>query len=210
MKLVVGLGNPGARYEHTRHNVGFVVVTELARRWRLAAPRYDRDFQGMLWDAQRGDERVLMLMPQTYMNLSGQSVGAVQRFYKLAPQDMLVACDDVDLPVGTIRLRPSGSSGGQKGLGDILARLGTQDVPRLRIGIGKVHSSATVEHVLSTFAPDELPAIGHALATAVDAAECWLAEGMSAAMNRFNRRPGRKNGPSEAGGEGRSSRGEPS
>ena len=134
------------------------------------------------------EQDVLLLKPATYMNLSGQSVAAAWRFYKLAPADVLVVHDDLDLPVGQLRLRPTGSAGGHKGLADVIRHLGTDEVPRLRIGIGKVHRDATVEYVLSRFEPDERPAIAAALPTAADAAEAWLARGMEAAMNEFNRR----------------------
>ena len=190
MKLVVGLGNPGPSYAHTRHNAGFLVVDELARRWGVGADRYERRWDGLTGEAQRGDERVLLLKPQTYMNLSGGSVLALQQFYKLELADLLVICDDVDLPVGRIRLRAGGSGGGQKGLENILLRLVSNDVPRLRIGIGKVPRSVTSEYVLGRFAPDEQDLIEEALAAAADAAECWLTRGIEAAMNQFNPKRG--------------------
>lgn len=188
MKLIAGLGNPGPKYAESRHNVGFMVADELARRWKVAAGRFDRDFQGWLVEAQRGDERVLLLKPATYMNLSGQSVTAVLRYYKLALADVLVIYDDLDLPPGVVRVRTSGSSGGHRGMDDILRHLGSQDFPRIRVGIGRVHPSATVEYVLSRFEPHERELFDAARATAADAAECWLSEGITTAMNRFNRR----------------------
>ena len=201
MKVVVGLGNPGPRYAQTRHNVGFLVVDELARRWNVPADSYERRWETLTGEAQVGAERVLLLKPQTYVNLSGRSVRAIQQFYKLALTDLLVICDDLDLPVGRIRLRASGSGGGQKGLENILLRLASNDVPRLRIGIGKVHSSVTTEHVLSRFAPDERQPIEAALAAAADAVECWLGRGIDAAMNEFNPKCGRtsrgKRGPGD-------------
>ncbi len=187
MKLIAGLGNPGPKYKHTRHNVGFLVVDELARRWKLPEPRFDRDFQGLLWDAARPADRVLLLAPQTFMNLSGQSVAAVLRFYKLAASDVLIVLDDMDLPTGRIRLRAGGSGGGHNGLCDVLARVGTADVPRLRVGIGRGRRDEAVDHVLGVIAPHEREDVGRALSVAADAAECWIAEGMAAAMNRFNR-----------------------
>ena len=188
MKLIAGLGNPGPRYAESRHNVGFMVVDELARRWAADVTHYDHHFEALLGLARRAEQDVLLLKPATYMNLSGQSVAAAWRFYKLAPADVLVVHDDLDLPVGQLRLRPTGSAGGHKGLADVIRQLGTDEVPRLRIGIGKVHRDATVEYVLSRFEPDERPAIAAALPTAADAAEAWLARGMEAAMNEFNRR----------------------
>jgi len=188
VRLIAGLGNPGPRYAGTRHNVGFLVVEELARRWQVRLDRYERDFEALVGEANREGRRVLLIEPQTLMNLSGRSVAAVQRFYKLEPADLLVVLDDVDLPVGRIRLRASGSSGGHRGLENILQALGRQDVPRLRIGIGKVHASATVAHVLSRFAPDEREPIAEAITLAADAVEFWLSESVEAAMTRYNRR----------------------
>lgn len=186
MKLIVGLGNPGRGYERTRHNAGFRVVDELARRGRTEIRDYDRDFEALLAEAGLCGQRVLLCKPMTYMNLSGRSVAAVARFYKTELADLLVVSDDLDLPVGQIRVRASGSAGGQKGLGDVIQKLGSQDVPRVRIGIGKVHRSATVDHVLGSFAPDEREAAEQAEIEAADACECWLREGITAAMNRFN------------------------
>lgn len=188
MKLVVGLGNPGRQYAETRHNVGFRVVDEVARRAKVEIDRFDRDFESLVAEAGVAGERVLLAKPQTYMNLSGKAVVAIQRFYKVDLTDVLIVSDDLDLEVGQIRLRPSGSAGGQKGLGDILGRLGTQDVPRMRMGIGKVHRSATVEYVLSRFSPDEREIMDHTVVVAADAVECWVRDGMSAAMNRYNKR----------------------
>jgi PTH1 family peptidyl-tRNA hydrolase len=186
VKLVAGLGNPGPRYARTRHNVGYAVVDELARRWGVSVEKYERRYEAQLGDAQLADQRVLLLKPQTYMNLSGRSLLAATQFYKLDFSDLLVVCDDLDLPVGRIRLRAAGSGGGQKGLENILLRLASNDVPRLRIGIGKVDKSVTTAHVLSRFAPDERETIEQVVMTAADAVECWLSEGIDAAMNRFN------------------------
>lgn len=189
MKLIAGLGNPGPRYEGTRHNVGFSVADELARRWGVGGA-YDKDFEAVCGEAAVGGERVLVLKPQTLMNLSGRSVQAAVRFYKIALEDTLVVYDDLDLPVGQLRIRASGSAGGHRGLEDILGRCGSQDVPRIRIGIGKVHRSATVEHVLGRFAPDEREPVTEAISTAADAAVCWVGQGIATAMNKFNRRSG--------------------
>jgi PTH1 family peptidyl-tRNA hydrolase len=202
VKLVAGLGNPGPRYAESRHNVGFLVVDELARRWRLGEPAYDRRCDGLLREADRGGERILLLQPQTYMNLSGRSVAALWRYYKLTLTDLLVVVDDLDLPVGNLRLRPGGSSGGHHGLTDAIRHLGTDEFPRLRIGIGKVDHGATVEYVLGRFEPHERAAIVRAVESGADAIECWRARGLEAAMNEFNRpRDGRaRTGPSPANG----------
>lgn len=204
MKLVAGLGNPGPRYAESRHNIGYLVVDELARRWAADVSRYDRDFEGLIGEAQAEGQRVLLLKPMTFMNLSGRSVAAVRRFYKLATQDVLVIYDDLDLPVGQLRVRAGGSAGGHRGMTDVLQQLATDEVPRVRIGIGKVHPSATVEYVLSRFEPDERPLMEAALTTAADAATCWLRAGIDAAMNQFNRRP-RDRQPGGPGPEGESS-----
>ena len=188
MKLIAGLGNPGRRYAGSRHNVGYLVVDELARRWRIDAARHDRRCEGLLAEGSAAGQRVVLLKPTTFMNLSGRSVAAVWRFYKLAFADVLIVHDDLDLPVGQIRLRAVGSAGGHKGLLDILRHLGSPEVPRLRIGIGKVYQAATVEYVLSRFEPQEREIIEQTLGRAADAVECWLRDGIDAAMNAFNRK----------------------
>lgn len=188
MKLIAGLGNPGPRYADSRHNIGFLVADELARRWRADLTRFDRDFEALLGEGQCAGERVLLLKPMTFMNLSGRSVAAAARFYKLAPDALLVIYDDLDLPVGKLRLRAGGSAGGHNGMGDVIQQSGTDQIARLRIGIGKVHRAATVGHVLGRFDPEEREEIAFALGQAADAAECWVREGVTAAMNRFNRK----------------------
>lgn len=188
MKLIAGLGNPGPQYAESRHNVGFMVVDELARRRRLENWRFDRDFQGQIAECNVTGDRVFLLKPLTYMNLSGVSVQAVLRFYRIAASDLLVVFDDLDLPVGRLRIRANGSSGGHKGMESVIQHISTAEVARVRVGIGKVHRSGTVGHVLGVFSGDEKPEIGVALQQAADACECWVREGTTAAMNRFNRR----------------------
>jgi PTH1 family peptidyl-tRNA hydrolase len=200
VKLVAGLGNPGKRYAESRHNVGFRVIEELARRWSVNEARYDRHFEALVGQAQRAGEPVLLMQPQTYMNESGRSVSAAWRFYKLALSELMLVLDDLDLPVGRLRLRKVGSSGGHKGLTDVIRCVGSADFPRLRIGIGKVHPSATVEYVLSRFEPDEQPVIAAAVATAADAVEVWLRQGIDAAMNEFNRKGDGPARPDDASG----------
>ena len=201
MRLIAGLGNPGPRYAESRHNVGYLVVDELARRCATEVTRYDRRFQGLVGQANRGAEVVLLLKPSTYMNLSGQSVSAVWRYYKLATSEVLVIHDDLDLALGQVRLRPAGSAGGHKGLSDVLRHFKTDEVARLRIGIGKVHRDATVEYVLGRFESDELPEMEAAVATAADAAECWLTSGTETAMNKFNRRRDVESPPRRSAGD---------
>lgn len=188
MKLIAGLGNPGPQYAESRHNVGFMVVDELARRHRLGHWRFDRGFQGQIVEWNVPDDRVFLLKPLTYMNLSGISVQAVLRFYRIAASDLLVVYDDLDLPVGRLRIRANGSSGGHKGMESVIQHASTTEISRVRVGIGKVHRSGTVGHVLGVFGADEKPEIDAALRDAAEACECWVREGTTTAMNRFNRR----------------------
>lgn len=188
MKLIAGLGNPGPKYAGSRHNVGFMVVDELARRWGADVSRYESRMQGQVGRTEHGGETVIFLKPQTYMNLSGQSVTACSRFYKIGRDDVLVIYDDIDLPLGALRLRGSGTAGGHRGLDDVIRHFSSEDVPRLRVGIGKVAKSETVDHVLGRFDADERPVMDAAITTAADAAGCWIEEGLTAAMNRFNRK----------------------
>ena len=182
MKLVVGLGNPGREYARTRHNVGWWVVQELAR--RLGAGGEQVKFAG--WFAKLGD--VGLLRPTTFMNDSGRSVLAAMRFYKLEPEAVLLVSDDLNLPLGRIRLRGSGSDGGHNGLADVCRRLGHSNVPRLRIGIGPSVGEGR-RFVLSPFTEDEWAEIEQAVETAADCANAWLERGLDAAMNQYNRRP---------------------
>lgn len=185
MKLIAGLGNPGSSYENTRHNVGFELLEVLAR--RAGAPSRRARFQGEIAQATVRGETVLLLWPLTWMNLSGASVLAARDFYKVAAEDILVVCDDFQLPIDTLRLRASGSSGGQKGLADILARLGTTAIPRLRIGVGPLPPGwKSADFVLGRFTKTERPAIDVLLEKAADAAEEWVGAGIAAAMNRYN------------------------
>ena len=185
MKLIVGLGNPGAQYKDSRHNVGFEVAAVLAKKYASGTPR--AKFQGEIVEAAIAAERVLLLTPLTFMNLSGASVLATRDFYKIEPVDTLVVCDDFNLPLGKLRLRPKGSAGGQKGLEDILRRLGTEELPRLRLGIGPPPPGRDVAgYVLSRFAKDEQPIVADAVKRAAEAAAAWAQQGLEAAMNRYN------------------------
>ena len=185
MKLVVGLGNPGKKYEGTRHNVGFRVVAELARKHGLSAPR--KAFQGEIVEAALAGDKALLLCPHTLMNLSGASVLAARDFYKILNEDVLVVCDDFNLPLAKLRIRAGGSSGGQKGLEDIVRRLGTDDVPRLRVGIGSPPAGRdAADYVLGRFGKEEKGPIDEAVWRAADAVETWAREGLQVATNRFN------------------------
>jgi len=184
LKLVVGLGNPGSRYVGTRHNIGFELVDQIARGGRGAG--FGRKFDGQIAEAEIDYHRVLLLKPETFMNLSGRSVGQAVRFYKLQPPDILVICDDLSLPVGKLRIRPGGSDGGQKGLRDITAHLGTDQFPRLRIGIGDQGGGDAADYVLSRFRGPERTIIDDTLILASQAVAVWVTQGIDQAMNRFN------------------------
>jgi PTH1 family peptidyl-tRNA hydrolase len=187
VKLIVGLGNPGPRYETTRHNAGFMVIDELARRWKTQVDQEQKRFEGLLAETQVLDERVLLLKPTTLMNLSGRSVLATANFYKISPPDLLVIFDDMDLPLGALRLRAAGSAGGQKGMADVIRALGSDEIARVRVGIGRGRRTGAVDHVLSRFAEKELEEIQFAIIEAAKAAEVWVRKGLTTAMNRFNR-----------------------
>lgn len=185
LKLIVGLGNPGRQYKGTRHNVGFEVLAELARRFGGGSPRIR--FEGELVEGAISGHRVLLLCPHTYMNRSGYSVQQARDFYKLQEADVLVVCDDLNLPLAKLRLRSKGSAGGQKGLEDIIRRLGTEEVPRLRIGIGFPPPGwDPKDYVLGKFIRDERDEIERCLTRAADAAASWVSEGLAKAMNQYN------------------------
>jgi PTH1 family peptidyl-tRNA hydrolase len=185
MKIVIGLGNPGRKYEGTRHNVGFEVLRELARRHTVGAER--SNFQAAVSEATIGGEKVLLVRPQTFMNRSGATAVEVRDFYKLTDADLLIVCDDFALPLGRLRIRPQGSGGGQKGLADIIQRLGTENVPRLRIGVGPLPAGWDgADFVLGKFSKQELPEIEVAAARAADTVEHWISDGLAATMNKFN------------------------
>jgi peptidyl-tRNA hydrolase, PTH1 family len=186
VKVICGLGNPGDRYRWTRHNVGFRVVDLLADRWALTGEGRLRDGAAVL-EARRPEPvgRVLLVKPMRYMNRSGAPLRAALRQTDAdVGEDLLVVADDIDLPLGRVRLRRSGSAGGHNGLRDIIAALGTDEFARLRIGVGRAGEAAS--HVLATFRPDERDLATEMVAVGADAAELWLAEGIDAAMNAFN------------------------
>jgi peptidyl-tRNA hydrolase, PTH1 family len=187
LKLVVGLGNPGSKYEGTRHNIGFEVVDRLAAGG--SGTRFSRKFDGLVAETEIDYRRVLLLKPETFMNLSGRAVRQAVQFYKLELEDLLVICDDLNLPLGKLRIRGGGSDGGQKGLRDISAQLGTEDYARLRVGIGERGSIDATDYVLTRFRSAELPTINDSLILATQAVAVWVTQGLAAAMNRFNGPP---------------------
>lgn len=185
MKLIVGLGNPGGKYTATRHNVGFRVVDELSRRHGIDLSRVR--FSGFFGNGPVGAQQVGLLKPGTFMNLSGRAVREAMTFYKLEPADLLVISDDLALPLGRLRLRKAGSAGGHNGLTSVITETGTEAFARLRIGIEQVAGERMVGHVLGAFTDREETVIGPAVMHAADAVECWLADGIDTAMNRFNK-----------------------
>jgi PTH1 family peptidyl-tRNA hydrolase len=190
VKLICGLGNPGRDYERHRHNVGFMVAERVAARAR--ADLSQEKFDARIGQGSMGGERVLFVLPQTYMNLSGTAVGGAARFYKVAPSDVLVVHDELDLPFGRLQLKNGGGAGGHNGLKSILEHYGQDDFARLRFGIGKPEGPNAKErvsgHVLSGFSSGEGAELDPLLDRAADMAETWVRDGLQVAMNRHNRK----------------------
>jgi PTH1 family peptidyl-tRNA hydrolase len=189
LHIIAGLGNPGREYANTRHNVGFLVLERLAKRWQIDW-RHEAKFQARLARASRGGRTAWLCEPQTYMNLSGEAVGALAHYYQAAPAQVAVVMDDADLPLGELRMRPKGGTGGHHGLESVQQHLGTPDYPRLRIGISRGAREAgpreLTGHVLGPFDRGEAKLLEQVLDRAADQLECWLAEGIEKAMNQFN------------------------
>ena len=189
-KMIVGLGNPGPEYARSRHNIGFQVVDLFAERHDLSFDKFQKRARlalGTVRLASGWSGRVLVAKPMTYMNLSGEAVGALAAFYKIAPADILVAHDDLDLPAGKLRVRPGGGAGGQKGVKSTIQHLGTETFPRLRVGIGRPPGQMDpADYVLQAFSAAQEAEMVFVRATAADAIEVWLAQGIEAAMNQFN------------------------
>jgi len=185
LAIVVGLGNPGDKYRHTRHNIGFDCLDRLHE--SMGRPVVQAKFESQLVKGTIAGSEVCLVWPMTFMNCSGRAVSQVAKFYKVPMENILVVCDDLSLPLGKLRMRCNGSSGGQKGLDDILKSLGSQDVPRLRIGIDATPEHwETADYVLSKFSAEERKVVSDALSRATEAIKCWLTDGAETAMNRFN------------------------
>jgi PTH1 family peptidyl-tRNA hydrolase len=181
IRLVAGLGNPGPEYERTRHNIGFAVVDQLAREWRVTMQPSRK------WGAlYTKSDRAILVKPITYMNRSGEPLALVADFYKIAPEEILVVLDDFALPLGRLRLRPDGGPGGHNGLESIIVQFGTENIPRLRIGIGSAPNEAAMDYVLGRFFEEEKPLVEATLARAVIAVNCAIDKGVVSAMNTFN------------------------
>jgi PTH1 family peptidyl-tRNA hydrolase len=189
MHLIVGLGNPGTKYAGTRHNAGWFVIDELARRAAIQIAK--KEHQALTGSGFFGENKVMLVKPQTFMNLSGQAAVALMRYNRVPPEKMLVICDDLNLPIGKIRLRAGGSDGGQNGLKSISQFLSGQPFPRLRFGIGEPPREVrmergTADYVLSSFAPDERALVEETVRRAADCVETWVQSGIEAAMTGFN------------------------
>jgi PTH1 family peptidyl-tRNA hydrolase len=184
IRLIVGLGNPGPEYERTRHNIGFNVVDSLAAEWGLSW-QHSKSWHA-LW--AKG-EKAILLKPASYMNRSGEPLLAVASFYKIAPAEILVVLDDLALELGRLRLRTEGSAGGHNGLESIIQHLGTEAVPRLRVGIGAAPSAGAVDYVLGRFFEEEVPVVQKTVERAGEAVKCAIDKGVLSAMNLFNKIP---------------------
>lgn len=185
MKLIAGLGNPGPAYRNTRHNVGFLVLDEIADVLGISFSR--EKFKGLIAEGSIAGESIMLLKPLTFMNVSGESVAMAARKKVHDPADVLIIYDDVELPLGRLRIRGGGSAGTHNGMKSVLERLGTKEVPRLRVGVGNDPSASDLsEHVLGKFKPDERKSVAETVGRAVAATLCWVENGIDPAMNEFN------------------------
>ncbi|EMI9090783.1 peptidyl-tRNA hydrolase [Bacillus cereus B5-2] len=185
MKLIVGLGNPGREYELTRHNIGFMAIDELAKRWNISLN--EQKFKGVFGAGFVNGEKVILLKPLTYMNLSGESIRPLMDYYKIDVEDFVVLYDDLDIPVGKLRLRMKGSAGGHNGVKSTISHLGTQEFQRIRMGIDRPKNGMkVVDYVLGRFTSEEIPDVDHSIEKAADACEEWLNKPFLQIMNTFN------------------------
>lgn len=183
--MIVGLGNPGPAYRHTRHNFGFLAVDELADELNIQVRRLK--FKAMIGEGRFNDNKVVLVKPMTFMNESGRAVAPLLRYFKLPLSNLLVIHDDLDLPLGTLRLRPSGGTSGQRGMASIINHLGTQEFPRMRLGIGRPPGQMDpVDYVLKNFLPSENELLAIVLRTAVEASQNFISEGLTQTMNKYN------------------------
>lgn len=185
MKLIVGLGNPGREYELTRHNIGFMAIDELAKRWNISLN--EQKFKGIFGAGFVNGEKVILLKPLTYMNLSGESIRPLMDYYKIDVEDFVVLYDDLDIPVGKLRLRMKGSAGGHNGVKSTISHLGTQEFQRIRMGIDRPKNGMkVVDYVLGRFTSEEIPDVNHSIEKVADACEEWLNKPFLQIMNTFN------------------------
>ena len=185
MKLVAGLGNPGRDYAGTRHNIGFGVIARISDKYNI--PLTGKEHKAICGKGMIGGEKVILAQPQTFMNLSGECVRSLVDYYKLESEDIIIAYDDIDLEVGQLRIRSKGSAGGHNGIKNIISHLGTNEFPRVKVGVGgKPEGGVLVRHVLGRFSREDEKMIGEVLDVAVEAVETILSDGVEAAMNRYN------------------------
>lgn len=183
--VIVGLGNPGNKYENTRHNIGFITIDAISKKYGIKVDRIK--YKALVGEGEIGGEKVLLVKPQTFMNLSGESVREIAQWYKLPIENIIVIYDDADLSVGTIRVRPKGSSGTHNGMKSIIYQLQSDQFPRIRIGIGKAPDEWDLaDYVLGRFNSEEAEQIGEAVVRAADAVKTLISSGVNAAMNLFN------------------------
>lgn len=194
MRMIIGLGNPGRDYAETRHNIGFMVLRELTRRYTPPTPK--SRFRAEVSEFFLGTEKVVLVAPQTFMNASGVAVQQAINWYKMEIDDTLVVYDDLDLPFGQLRFRANGSAGGHNGIKSIIEQLGTSEFPRLKVGIGRGPGTA-VAHVLSRFNPEETAELPGVISRATDVVELWVKHGLLTAMNSANQRPATEPEPQE-------------
>ncbi|WP_100400542.1 aminoacyl-tRNA hydrolase [Bacillus sp. FJAT-44742] len=189
MKLIVGLGNPGAKYKETRHNVGFEAIDIVAEKLSISLDQ--SKFKGVYGTGVQGGEKVFLLKPLTFMNLSGESVKPLLDYFSIKPEDVLVIYDDLDLEPGSLRLRQKGGHGGHNGMKSLINHLGTKDFKRIRIGVGRPEAGASItSHVLGKFPPEEKEAVKEAIEKSAEAAALWTKEDFASVMNEFNRKEG--------------------
>ena len=198
VKIIAGLGNPGREYENTKHNAGFMALDVLADRLGISISKLK--FKALIGDGRIGNEKVILVKPQTYMNLSGESIREIVAFYKIDTEDLIVIYDDIDIPVGTLRIRGKGSAGTHNGMRSVVSQLQDDGFPRIRVGIGGDKGEGEiVKYVLSGFSGEEKDKVKEAVLKAADAAECIVTDGVAAAMNRYNTRKKKKKKNKEEG-----------
>ncbi|MDD6043162.1 MAG: aminoacyl-tRNA hydrolase [Eubacteriaceae bacterium] len=184
MYVIAGLGNPGKKYENTRHNMGFITVDQLAEKHNIKVDKLK--FKALVGEGRIAGQKVLLVKPQTYMNLSGESIRQIMNFYKLEPKELTVIYDDMDIDVGSIRIRKFGSAGTHNGMKSVVQQLGSDRFPRIRVGIGNRNKGDTIDFVLGGFRKEEVPLLEEAVTTAVQAIECMLEADIDIAMNKYN------------------------
>ena len=186
MYIIAGLGNPGAKYENTRHNVGFMAIDALAKAHGINVSKLK--YKALIGDGKINGEKVILIKPQTFMNLSGTAIGEAVNFYKCEPQKLLVIYDDLDIGLGSIRIRKKGSAGTHNGMRSVVGVLGTQDFPRIRIGIGDFGKKDIVDFVIGDFSKSEIKTIEDTLSEVTKAIECFISDGIDLSMNRYNKK----------------------